>query len=131
MPENYEYAYGAGKGGGLAGHMHGQIGSPLEQCPYTLEANGGGAQKGGEKMGPFGQYMETPNQMMGVARDSMQGAPQGGFGSVGSGGGISTPMDTSDSAMPGVRGSDGFGNASGGGAKITGPWSGPWGEMVG
>lgn len=130
MPEKYEYAYGAGKGGGLAGHMHGQIGSPLEQSPYTIEANGGGSQKGGEPAGPFGQYMETPNQMMGVGRDSMQGAPQGGFGSVGSGGGISTPMDTS-TAMPGVRGSDGYGPTSGGGAKIAGPWSGPWGEMVG
>lgn len=129
MPEGREYAYGAGPGGGL-GNKIGQIGSPLEDPGYTLTANGGGSQKGGDPYGEFGKYMETPNEMMGVARDSLSASPKQGFGNLGEGGGITTPMDTS-TAMPGISGSDGYGPTTGGGAKIATPWSGPFGEMVG
>jgi len=113
------------------GPMHGQIATPQGPCKYSIEPNGGKSVKGGEPMGPFGSHKETPNQMMGVSRDSMGGAPQQGFGNVGSGGGISTPMDTS-ATMPGVTGqSSGTGPTSGGGAKISSPFSSPWGDSVG
>lgn len=127
MPEGREFAYGSG-GPGL-GTMHGKIGSPQEPCGYEITPNGGGSQKGGEPNGPFGSHKETPNEMMGVARDSMSGAPQQGFGNLGSGGGISTPMDTS-TAMPGLSGQS-SGTGPTGGAKISSPWAGPFGESVG
>lgn len=127
MPEGREYAYGSGPGGGL-GNMHGKIGSPLDPVNNEIQPNGGNSQKGGESNGPFGAYKETPNLMMGVSRDSLGGAPQQGFGNLGSGGGISTPMDTS-TFMPGVRGSDGSGPAGSG--KIASPLGSPWGETVG
>jgi hypothetical protein len=130
MPKGYDYAYGAGPGGGL-GTMHGQIGSPQDPCGYDITPGGGASKKGGEPMGPFGQYMQSASPLPIVGRDSMGGAPQQGFGNVGSGGGIVTPMDNSRSAMPGVRGSDGTGPVSGGGAKISSPLGSPWGDSVG
>ena len=114
----------SGNGHGGLGERHGPFAGPWGACPYTITPNGGASMKGGEPNGPFGQYKETANDMMGVSRDSMQGAP-------GIQGGIATPMDTSKSEMPGVRGSDGTGPVSGGGAKISSPWSGPWGDSVG
>lgn len=121
MPEGKDYAYGAGPGGGL-GTMHGPIGSPQDACPYSVEPNGGRSLKGGEPNGPFGSHKETPNQMMGVARDSMSAQPtiQGE---------ISTPMDTSKSEMPGISGASGYGQSGGG--KIVGPFVSPWGDSVG
>lgn len=119
--KGWDYDYGAGPGGGL-GNMHGQIGSPQDPCPYDITPNGGKSDKGGEPSGPFGAHKETANQMMGVDRDSMSATPtiQGG---------ISTPMDTSTASMPGVSGSSGTGPT--GGAKISSPFSSPWGDSVG
>jgi hypothetical protein len=130
MPEGRDYAYGAGPGGGL-GNKIGQIGSPQENPPYSIEPGGGASQKRGEPNGPFGQYMQSNSVMPIVTRDSMGGSPQQGFGNVGSGGKIDTPMDTS-TAMPGVTGNGGgTGPTSGGGAKISSPFSSPWGDKVG
>lgn len=121
MPKGMDYAYGAGPGGGL-GTKHGGIASPQGPCGYDITPNGGGSQKGGEPMGPFGSHKESPNEMMGVARDSMTGNPS-------SQGGFVTPMDTSNSAMPGITGqSSGTGPNNGG---ISSPWSGPFGDKVG
>lgn len=113
------------------GEKHGSIASPQGPCGYEISQGGGMGQKGGEPSGPFGSHKQTGSMLPITTRDGMQGAPQGGFGSVGSGGGISTPMDTSKSEMPGVTGSSGTGPVSGGGAKISSPWVGPWGDMVG
>src|SRR5262245_41185029 len=129
MPEGRDYAYGAGPGGGL-GTKHGPIGSPQEPCGYDITPGGGPSQKGGEPNGPFGQHMQSQSVLPIVGRDGLQGGPQEGFGNLGSGGGISTPMDTS-TAMPGVSGqSSGSGPTSGGGAKISSPFSSPWGDSV-
>lgn len=128
MPEGKDYAYGAGPGGGM-GHKHGQIGSPLEPCKYSISASDGGGQKGGEPNGPFGGYTQSSSPLPITTRDSLAGAPQEGFGNLGSGGRISTPMDTS-TAMPGMRGS-GAGTGSTGGGKISSPFSSPWGDSVG
>lgn len=115
------------------GNKHGSIASPQGPCGYEVQAGSGPSQKGGEPSGSFGQHMQTPGTALPiVGRDGMQGAPQGGFGEVGRGGGISTPMDTSTSAMPGVSSSSGTGPTTGGGAKISTPWgTGPFGEMAG
>lgn len=104
------------------GQKHGPFASPQAPCPYSVEPNGGRSKKGGEPNGPFGQHLETPNQMMGVGRDSMSANQS-------TQGGIATPMDTSKSEMPGVRGSSGYGPTGGG--KITGPFVSPWGDSVG
>jgi hypothetical protein len=130
MPEGRDYAYGAGPGGGL-GNKIGEIGSPQETPPYSIKADDGMSQKGGEPNGPFGQHMQSQSILPIVGRDSMNDSPQQGFGNTGSGGGISTPMDTSKSEMPGVTGSSGTGATSGGGAKISTPFTSPWGDMVG
>jgi hypothetical protein len=123
MPEGREYAYGAGPGGGLGNQHGGGIVGPLEPCPYEISPGGGASQKGGERNGPFGGHMQSPSPIPIVARDSMTGNPSAG-------GGLVTPMDTAPT-IPGVRGGDGTGPVSGGGAKISSPWSGPWGDMVG
>lgn len=128
MPK--DYANGAGPGGGLGNQHGGGIVGPLEKCPYEITPGGGASQKGGEPNGPFGQYKQSSSVLPIVGRDGMSGAPQQGFGNLGSGGGIQTPMDTS-TALPGVRGSDGTGPTSGGGAKISTPLGSPWGDMVG
>jgi hypothetical protein len=128
MPKGNEYAYGAGPGGGL-GNKIGEIGSPLNNPPYSIEPSGGGGQKGGEPNGPFGQYTQSNSPLPITTRDSLGGAPQQGFGNVGSGGGIQTPMDNPSAAMPGVTGSSGTGPTGGG--KISSPFSGPWGDSVG
>lgn len=131
MPEGREYAYGAGPGGGL-GNMHGKIGSPQEPCPYDVQAGSGPSQKGGEPSGPFGQYLQSPSPLPIVGRDGMQAAMPEGFGNTGGSiGRIQTPMDNPTSAMPGVTGSDGSGPISGGGAKISSPFTSPWGDSVG
>lgn len=104
------------------GPMHGSISTPQGPCPYSIEPNGGKSMKGGEPNGPFGRYLETQNQMMGVGRDSLS-ANQSAQG------GIATPMDTSKSEMPGVSGSSGYGPTGGG--KIAGPFVSPWGDSVG
>lgn len=104
------------------GAMHGKISTPQGPCAYSVEPNGGRSLKRGEPNGPFGSHLETPNQMMGVARDSMSANQS-------TQGGIATPMDTSKSEMPGVRGSSGYGQAGGG--KIVGPFVSPWGDSVG
>src|SRR5690348_2756674 len=106
-----DYDYGAGPGGGL-GNKHGPIGSPLDPCGYEIQPGGGASQKGGETNGPFSQYKQSSSPLPIVGRDSMSGAPQQGFGNLGSGGGIVTPMDTAPT-LPGVRGSDGTGPTSG------------------
>lgn len=131
MPEGRDYAYGAGPGGGL-GNKLGPFGSPLEDPGYNLTAGGGKSQKGGEPNGSFGQHMQSPSALPIVGRDGMTANAPGGFANTGGSiGGISTPMDTS-TAMPGVGGqSSGSGPVSGGGAKISSPWTGPWGDMVG
>lgn len=123
MPKGYDYSYGAGAGGGL-GNKHGQIGSPLDPCPYSIEPNGGNSDKGGEKVYRFGEFTETQNEMMGVNRDSLQG-------NLSAQGGIETPMDESNSMMPGLTGSSGYGSISGGGAKIASPFVSPWGDKIG
>ena len=120
MPEGNQGAYGSGQSG--LGNMHGQIGSPQGPCPYDISANKTQSQLGGEPNGPFGQHMETPNEMMGVGRDSMNA-------NLGVSGSIETPMTTSGAAMPGVTGSSGTGAT--GGAKISSPFSSPWGDSVG
>lgn len=130
MPKGNEYAYGAGPGGGM-GEKHGEIASPLGPTGYSIEAGGGQGQKGGEPDGPFGQYKQSQSILPITTRDGLQGAPQQGFGNVGSGGGIATPMDNSGSAMPGVTGSSGSGSISGGGAKISTSFTSPWGDKVG
>lgn len=104
------------------GEKHGPFAGPWGACPYTITPNGGASEKGGEPKAPFGSHKETPNDLMGVSRDSMSAVP-------GIQGGISTPMDTSKSEMPGVTGSSGTGPTGGG--KISSPWSGPWGDSVG
>lgn len=124
MPEMKDYAYGQGPGGGL-GAKNGDITGPWDPSPFGQRSpNEGKSQKGGEPMGPFARFKESQCDMMIVTRDSMSAIPtiQGG---------ISTPMDTARSEMPGVRGSDGTGPVSGGGAKISSPWDGPFGDMVG
>lgn len=128
MKNGRDYDYGSGPGGGL-GTMHGQIGSPQDPCPYDITAAGGKGQKGGEPDGPFGQYMQSPSPLPITTRDSLAGAPQQGFGNVGSGGGIDTPMDTS-TFMPGVSGKS-SGTGPSGGAKISSPFNSPWGDSVG
>jgi hypothetical protein len=130
MPKGNEYAYGAGPGGGL-GEKNGPISGPWGQAPYSIAPGDGASQKGGEPNGPFGQYKQSSSVLPIVGRDGMSASPQEGFGNLGSGGGIVTPMDNSASAMPGVRGSDGSGPTSGGGAKISTPMGSPWGDMVG
>lgn len=125
-----DYDYGSGPGGGL-GNMHGKIGSPLDPCGYDITPNAGGSGKGGEPNGPFGQYTQSSSPMTITTRDTTSASPQQGFGNLGSGGKIVTPMDTS-TAMPGVSGqSSGSGPTSGGGAKISSPFSSPWGDSVG
>ena len=126
-----DYANGAGPGGGL-GNKHGQIGSPLQPCPYSIEAGGGKSIKGGEPNGPFGKYLESPSALPIVGRDGLTANMPEGFANTGGNTGrIQTPMDNPTSAMPGVTGSDGTGPTSGGGAKISSPFSSPWGDMVG
>lgn len=122
MPQGKDYAYGAGPGGGL-GNKHGQIGSPLDPCGYDIQPGGGSSKKGGEPNGPFGQHMQSQSVLPIVGRDSLGANNQAG-------GGIVTPMDTA-ATIPGVRGSDGSGKTSGGGAKISSPLGSPWGDMVG
>lgn len=114
------------------GPMHGKIATPQGPCKYSIEPGGGASQKGGEPNGPFGQYMQSPSDLPIATRDSLSGAPQQGFGNLGgSQGKIQTPMDTS-TAMPGVSGqSSGSGPVSGGGAKISSPFSSPFGDKVG
>lgn len=117
-----KFAEGAGPGGGL-GNQHGPIGSPLEPCPYDVTPNGGPSVKGGDPDGPFGRFKETPNLMEGVARDGLKASPTAS-------GSIETPMSTSSASMPGLTGnSSGTGPTSGGGAKISSPWSGPFGDL--
>lgn len=106
------------------GNMHGKIASPQGPCGYEVQPGGGPSEKGGETQGPFASYKESPSAMPIVGRDGLKANIQAG-------GSIVTPMDTSKSEMPGVRGSDGTGSVSGGKAKISTPWSGPWGDMVG
>lgn len=131
MPEGKEYAYGAGPGGGL-GNRHGEIGSPLDDCGYSISPSDGNGTKGGEPSGPFGQFQQSTSVLPITVRDSLPGAPQEGFANLGgSQGRFQTPMDNPSSAMPGVRGSDGTGPVSGGGAKISSPFNSPWGDMVG
>lgn len=122
MPKGYDYAYGAGPGGGL-GNKHGEIGSPLDPCPYTITPGGGASQKGGEPDGPFGQHMQSPSVLPIVGRDSLKADSNAG-------GSIVTPMDTA-TTMPGVTGSSGTGASGGGGAKISSPLGSPWGDSVG
>src|SRR5262245_52760335 len=131
MPEGRDYAYGAGPGGGL-GTKHGPIGSPQEPCGYDITPDGGPSQKGGEPNGPFGQYMQSQSDLPIATRDGLSGKPQEGFGNLGGAQGrVLTPMDTS-TAMPQVSGeSSGSGPTSGGGAKISSPWAGPFGDSVG
>lgn len=130
MPKGMEYAYGAGPGGGL-GNDHGAgIKGPLEKCPYEITPGGGPSQKGGEPNGRFGQYKQSNSVLPIATRDGLAGAPQEGFANLGgSQGRISTPMDNSSAAMPGVSGSSGTGPTGGG--KISGPFSSPWGDSVG
>jgi hypothetical protein len=126
MPEGKEYAYGTG-GPGL-GNMHGQIGSPQDPCPYSIEPGGGGGQKGGEPNGPFGQYNQSPSPLPITTRDSLAGAPQQGFGNLGgSQGRISTPMDTAPT-IPGVSGQS-SGSGPTGDGKISTPMTTPWGKQ--
>jgi hypothetical protein len=130
MPNKYE---GQVDGNDHAGYgvMHGQIASPQGPCGYEVQPGGGASQKGGEPNGPFGSHKQSNSPLPIATRDSLGGNPQQGFGNVGSGGGISTPMDTS-TAMPGVTGnSSGTGPTSGGGAKISSPFVSPWGDSVG
>lgn len=122
MPKGNDYAYGAGPGGGL-GNKHGPIAGPLQPCPYDITPGGGASQKGGEPNGPFGQYMQSPSPLPIATRDSLTG-------NTSAGGGLVTPMDTS-TTVPGVRGGDGSGPISGGGAKISTPLGSPWGDSVG
>lgn len=131
MPEGREYAYGHSPGGGL-GNKIGPFGSPLEDPGYSIEPGGGPSQKRGEPNGPFGQHMQSNSPLPIATRDGLAGAPQEGFGNLGGAQGrISTPMDTS-TAMPGLTGnSSGTGPISGGGAKISGPFSSPFGDSVG
>lgn len=131
MKNGRDYDYGSGPGGGM-GTMHGQIASPLDPCGYDISPSGGGGVKGGEPSGPFGQYQQSSSVLPITVRDSLPGAPQEGFANLGGAQGrFMTPMDNSKSAMPGVRGSDGTGAISGGEAKISSPWVGPWGDSVG
>lgn len=131
MPKGREYSYGAGPGGGL-GNKHGQIASPQDPCPYSVEAGGGKSQKGGEPQGPFGQHLQSSSALPIVGRDGMQAnMPEGYLNLGGATGRVMTPMDNPTSAMPGVSGSDGTGPTSGGGAKISSPFNSPWGDMVG
>lgn len=130
MPNSYEGQEDMNDRSGY-GVMHGKIASPQGPCGYDVQAGGGASQKGGEPNGPFGQHKQSNSDLPIVTRDSMGGAPQQGFGNVGSSGGISTPMDTSKAEMPGVTGSSGTGATSGGGSKISTPFSSPWGDMVG
>lgn len=119
-----DYANGAGPGGGL-GAKNGDITGPWDPSPFGYVApNDGPSTKGGEPMGPFGSYMESTNPIMVVGRDGLTAQPtvQGG---------ISTPMDTSRSEMPGVRSSDGTGPNKGGGSKFSSPWTGPFGDTAG
>lgn len=125
----YEGQVDANDRGGY-GNKHGQIASPQGPCGYEITPGGGGSQKGGEPKGPFGQHMQSSSVLPIVGRDSMSKSPQEGFGNLGSGGGIVTPMDTS-TTLPGVRGSDGSGPTSGNGAKISSPFNSPWGDSVG
>lgn len=120
MPE--DYANGAGPGGGL-GNRHGPIAGPLQPCPYTITPGGGASVKGGEPNGPFGQYKQSASPLPIVGRDGLSA-------NTSAGGGIVTPMDTAPT-LPGVRGGDGTGPTSGGGAKISSPFGSPWGDMVG
>ena len=127
MPKGMDYAYGAGPGGGL-GNMHGQIGSPQEQCPYEITPGGGASQKGGEPNGPFGQHMQSSSPLPITTRDSLAGAPQQGFGNLGgSQGKVSTPMDTAPT-LPGVTGQS-SGTGSTGDGKISTPMTTPWGKQ--
>lgn len=123
MPKGMDYAYGAGPGGGLGNQHGGGIVGPLEPCPYDITPGGGSSQKGGEPQGPFGKHMQSSSPLPIVGRDGLTANPSAG-------GSIVTPMDTA-TTVPGVRGSDGSGRTSGGGAKISSPWVGPWGDMVG
>ena len=97
MPEGNSGAYGSGQAG--LGQQNGQIAGPWGTgAGYQVSANDTQAQLGGEPNGPFGQHMETQNEMMGVGRDSMNA-------NLGVSGEISTPMTSSGAAMPGVSGS--------------------------
>lgn len=118
----HDYANGAGPGGGL-GNKHGQIGSPLDPCGYDITPGGGASKKGGETQGPFAQYQQSPSVLPIVGRDGLTANPSAG-------GGLVTPMDTAPT-IPGVRGGDGTGPTSGGGAKISSPFTSPFGDMVG
>src|SRR5262245_30666135 len=130
MPEGYDYAYGEGPGGGL-GNMHGPIGSPMDPGAWHITPDEGMGQKVGEPNGSFGQHMQSKCLLPITTRDSLGGAPQQGFANLGSGGKLDTPMDTS-TYMPGVTGeSSGSGPISGGGAKISSPFTSPFGAMVG
>lgn len=123
MHKKNDYDFGSGVGGGT-GTMHGKIASPQDPCGYELSANTTKSELGGEPVAPFGSYKESPNLMMGVSRDSMTA-------NITVQGGISTPMDTSKAAMPGITGSDGTGATSGGEAKISSPFVSPFGDKVG
>lgn len=116
-----DFANGAGPGGGL-GTKHGEIGSPLEPCPYTVDPGSGPSQKGGEPQGPFGAHKQSPSILPIVGRDGM-GA------NVGAGGRIDSPMDNPASALPGVTGASGTGPTGAG--KISSPFSSPWKESAG
>jgi hypothetical protein len=103
-----------GRGDAGLGHKHGQIGSPQSPCGYNAEPNGGPSQKGGDQTGRWGEWPETQNEMMGVARDGLAANPTAS-------GDIVTPMSSSKSEMPGLKGSSGTGPTGAG--KISSPWT--------
>jgi hypothetical protein len=116
-----DFANGAGPGGGL-GNKHGSLGSPLEPCPYAVDAGSGPSQKGGEPGEPFGAYKQSPSSLPIVVRVDLSA-------NVGASGRIDTPMDNPSSALPGVGGASGTGPKGAGG--ISTPFVSPWGESAG
>ena len=116
-----DYANGAGPGGGL-GTMHGQIGSPQDPCPYSISASDTTGETGGYSDGSFSGSTESSGQIMSTTLYNQK------F-SLNETGKVVTPMDT-DNSIPGVRGGDGYGSVSGGGAKVASPFSSPWGDSI-
>jgi hypothetical protein len=111
MPEN-QGSYGSMRGS-QHWHKHGEIQSPQGPCGYDAQPNGGPSLKGGDPTGRWAEHKETPNLMMGVARDGLKSSPDAT-------GEIVTPMSTAKSEMPGLTGSSGTGPTGEG--RISTPW---------
>lgn len=114
MPIDLGYgSRGAGDAGLGEQYDKSKITGPWGTCPYHAEPNGGPSIKGGDPTGRWAEHKETPNLLMGVARDGLSASPTAT-------GDIVTPMSTAKSEMPGLSGSSGTGPTGEG--KISTPW---------